>query len=90
MKFVLRKLLDHLDWSKVRHTENAKAEPPQLTNDLPEKEEKSSSQDITHAWFWPRMGQWLQPNDLIITETQVLLVPQSYTRNILSSQRKLI
>jgi len=75
MKFVLRKLLDNLDWSKVRHTESAKAEPPQLTNEMPKEKKDSSSQDITHAWFWPRMGQWLQPNDLIITETQVLKPP---------------
>jgi len=39
---------------------------------MPKEEKDSSTQDITHAWFWPRMGQWLQPNDVIITETQVL------------------
>jgi len=69
MKFVLRKLLDTLDFSKLRHSETAKAEPPQLSNELGTEEEKGRSDEITHAWFWPRVGQWLRPNDVIITET---------------------
>ena len=24
---------------------------------------------ISHAWFWPRMGQWLQKDDIVLTET---------------------
>lgn len=24
---------------------------------------------VNHSWFWPRFGQWLQPNDIVITET---------------------
>jgi pyruvate decarboxylase len=43
---------------------------PTFSNDIP-KEEQSTSKDsvIKHAWFWPRMGQWLKPNDIVITET---------------------
>lgn len=29
----------------------------------------NSSEVITQAWFWPRMGQWLQQDDIVITET---------------------
>jgi len=24
---------------------------------------------ITHAWLWPRLSDWLQPNDVVVTET---------------------
>jgi pyruvate decarboxylase len=24
---------------------------------------------ITHKYLWPRLGQWLQPNDIVVTET---------------------
>ncbi|KAL1303149.1 hypothetical protein AAFC00_006579 [Neodothiora populina] len=27
------------------------------------------SQVIEQAWFWPRLGQWLQEHDIIVTET---------------------
>ena len=26
-------------------------------------------QAITHEWFWPTVGQWLQQNDIVITDT---------------------
>jgi len=42
---------------------------PKPSNDIPKEEETSSEPTITHAWFWPRLGQWLQENDIIITET---------------------
>jgi pyruvate decarboxylase len=43
---------------------------PQPNNKIPASEESSSSTSkITQAWFWPRLGQWLQPNDIVITET---------------------
>ncbi|KAK4909909.1 hypothetical protein LTR28_000112 [Elasticomyces elasticus] len=38
-------------------------------NTLPTVEPESLAQTITHAWFWPRMSQWLQPKDIVITET---------------------
>jgi len=66
MKHVLQKLLDTLDFSKIRHTESAKSKPPQLVNEV---EADNTTQDITHAWFWPRVGKWFKPNDIIITET---------------------
>lgn len=43
---------------------------PHPENKIPAKEEISSSvPTITHAWLWPRLGQWLQKDDVIITET---------------------
>jgi len=66
MKLVLQKLLDCLDFSKLHQTESAQCEPPRLYNDLKVDE---TTPDITHAWFWPRIGQWLKPNDVVITET---------------------
>ncbi|KAF2827581.1 pyruvate decarboxylase [Ophiobolus disseminans] len=42
---------------------------PNPNNKIPQKEVDSSSPTITHAWLWPRLGQWLQKDDVIITET---------------------
>jgi pyruvate decarboxylase len=42
---------------------------PSPQNQIPQKEVDSSSPTITHAWLWPRLGQWLQKDDVIITET---------------------
>ncbi|KAF1973433.1 pyruvate decarboxylase-like protein [Bimuria novae-zelandiae CBS 107.79] len=42
---------------------------PTPSNDIPDDEVKSPEPTITQAWFWPRLGQWLQPKDIVITET---------------------
>lgn len=43
---------------------------PRANNEIAENEQDmSKDQIITQEWFWPRMGQWLQPNDIVITET---------------------
>ncbi|KAF2641627.1 pyruvate decarboxylase [Massarina eburnea CBS 473.64] len=42
---------------------------PQPNNDIPDTEQDSTQPTITQAWFWPRLGQWLQPKDIVITET---------------------
>ncbi|KAH7138141.1 thiamine diphosphate-binding protein [Dendryphion nanum] len=42
---------------------------PKPTNKIPTEEVESSSPTITQAWFWPRLGQWLQESDVVITET---------------------
>lgn len=34
-----------------------------------DEEEELSESAITQAWFWPRLSRWLQPDDIIITET---------------------
>jgi len=38
-------------------------------NDIPTSESQSKDRTITQAWFWPRLGQWLQEKDIVITET---------------------
>ncbi|CAI6338428.1 unnamed protein product [Periconia digitata] len=42
---------------------------PNPTNDIPHAQLQTSEPTITQAWFWPRLGQWLKPNDIVITET---------------------
>ncbi|KAF2815436.1 pyruvate decarboxylase-like protein [Mytilinidion resinicola] len=42
---------------------------PTPTNEIPEEEILSGEPTITQAWFWPRLGQWLKPKDIVITET---------------------
>jgi pyruvate decarboxylase len=42
---------------------------PTPDNEIPKDEAQSSDPIITHAWLWPRLGQWLQKDDVIITET---------------------
>ena len=42
---------------------------PKPNNDIPSEEANSSEPTITQAWFWPRLGQWLEQNDIVITET---------------------
>ncbi|OJJ61154.1 hypothetical protein ASPSYDRAFT_43049 [Aspergillus sydowii CBS 593.65] len=62
MKGVLRKVIKGLG--------SVKANPVRdISNTLPESEKGSSEQTITHAWLWPMVGQWLQENDVVITET---------------------
>ncbi|KAL9106946.1 MAG: hypothetical protein Q9227_008069 [Pyrenula ochraceoflavens] len=63
MKGVLRKVVDRLPQLNVQPgpTTNNNAIPKEILN--------SSDSTITHAWLWPRLGQWLQPNDVILTET---------------------
>ncbi|KAF2429566.1 pyruvate decarboxylase [Tothia fuscella] len=38
-------------------------------NDIPSKESSSTDPTITQAWFWPRLGQFLEKSDIVITET---------------------
>jgi pyruvate decarboxylase len=64
MKSVFRKLLDTLDFSKIQKHSTA-----ELSNTIPRRERETLSQEINHAWFWPRIGQWLKEGDVVITET---------------------
>ena len=43
---------------------------PKANNDIAKHDQDMSNDKvITHDWLWPRVGQWLQPDDIIITET---------------------
>ena len=62
MRGVLRKIVDRIDLRKLS------AQPgPKMMNKV--KENQDSSETITQAWFWPRVGQFLKENDIVITET---------------------
>jgi pyruvate decarboxylase len=63
MKGVLRKVIDRLPRL------NVEAAPSVSQNKIPSEEKDSKDSTILHAWFWPRMGQWLKEDDIIVTET---------------------
>lgn len=62
MKGVLRKVIDQVDPSILSVQSISKA----AYHGLPPAE---SSSIITHAWFWPRLGEFLQEGDVMVTET---------------------
>ena len=67
MQGVLRKVVERMGKLNVQ--------PPRapIGNTIPDKEaldpSSPSPQPITHDWLWPRIGQWLQPADIVVTET---------------------
>ena len=61
MRGVLRKITQKVDLSEL----SAVADPKTANKN----ENDDSSETITHAWFWPRVGQFLKENDIVITET---------------------
>ncbi len=63
MKGVLRKVIAKMGKLNVQPG-------PAVSNEIEKKDQDvSNDQVITHAWLWPRVGQWLQPHDIVITET---------------------
>lgn len=62
MKGVLRKVVERMNPLDP-------APIPLITNRLPESEQTSTDQTITHKWLWPSVGQWLKEKDIVLTET---------------------
>jgi len=62
MRGVLRKVIEQVDLSKLSAVPS-----PRPENKVQENEDDSET--ITQAWFWPRVGQFLKENDIVITET---------------------
>ncbi|KAG0647175.1 Pyruvate decarboxylase [Hyphodiscus hymeniophilus] len=62
MRGVLRKVIEKVDLSKLSAIPG-----PKMSNKVKENEDKSDI--ITQAWFWPRVGEFLKENDVVITET---------------------
>ncbi|EKV05967.1 Pyruvate decarboxylase [Penicillium digitatum] len=62
MKGVLRKVVERMN-------PLTPAPIPLITNRLPESEQSSTDQTITHKWLWPIVGQWLRAKDIVLTET---------------------
>ena len=63
MKGVLRKVVDRLPALSIQPA------PATNNNAIPKDVQNSSDPTILHSWLWPRLGQWLEPNDVILTET---------------------
>jgi pyruvate decarboxylase len=62
MKGVLRKVVERVDMGKLQAIPG-----PKMMNQV--KENQDNSETITQAWFWPRAGEFLRENDIVITET---------------------
>lgn len=62
MKGVLRKVVDRVDVKQLSLHKG-----PAVINDIASN--KDSSQTITQAWFWPRVGEYLRKDDIVVTET---------------------
>ncbi|KAL8852778.1 MAG: hypothetical protein Q9221_002408 [Calogaya cf. arnoldii] len=43
---------------------------PTASNKIAQQDMNMTNNEvISHDWLWPRVGQWLQPDDIVITET---------------------
>ncbi|KAJ4317958.1 hypothetical protein N0V84_007099 [Fusarium piperis] len=62
MRGVLRKVIDKVDPASM-----PAPSIPEVVNEV--EENFDSSEVITQAWFWPRIGEFLIPKDIIVTET---------------------
>ncbi|KAG9249143.1 thiamine diphosphate-binding protein [Calycina marina] len=62
MRGVLRKIINQIDLSKLSAVAR-----PKVINEI--EENTDNSETITQAWIWPRVGDFLKENDVIITET---------------------
>ncbi|THY25787.1 indole-3-pyruvate decarboxylase [Aureobasidium pullulans] len=65
MKWLLERLVREVEPSKMQME---KVDMPvrknvELTNG------EAATQDVTHAWLWPRISSWLRTGDVVITET---------------------
>ncbi|EOO02525.1 putative pyruvate decarboxylase protein [Phaeoacremonium minimum UCRPA7] len=62
MKGVLRKVIERVDKSQLNLVKG-----PVVKNEIDENIDGSST--ITQAWFWPRVGDYLREDDIVVTET---------------------
>jgi len=62
----MKRLLPNLT-ARLQHLKctQRNVEVPRFILPLPQEDDKI----ISHAWFWPRMGQFFEPKDIIIAET---------------------
>jgi pyruvate decarboxylase len=67
MNGVLTKLTQKLKEGSIKLNVQAGSHEP--SNETRKEEKNSSDSTITHNWLWPRLGQWLEPGDVITTET---------------------
>jgi len=62
MRGVLRQVINKIDLRELSTVAGPKVENQVKDND-------DGSTTITQAWFWPKVGQFLKENDIVITET---------------------
>lgn len=62
MRGVLQKVIKKIDLQKLSAVPG-----PKMENKVTENEDNSET--ITQKWFWPRAGEFLKENDIVITET---------------------
>lgn len=62
MKELLPKLTERLAYC---HANASKLEVIPFTSHVPQED----NDIISHTWFWPRVGQFFKPKDVIVTET---------------------
>lgn len=62
MKGVLRKVIDQVSVNDL-----SVEKPPLVQNQV--KKNDDGTPTIRQAWFWPRISEFLQENDIVVTET---------------------
>jgi pyruvate decarboxylase len=62
MRGVIRKVIERVDLSKI-----SRQPPVKVVNEVAKN--KDSSEIVTQAYFWPRIGEYLKENDIVVTET---------------------
>ncbi|KAH7029386.1 pyruvate decarboxylase [Microdochium trichocladiopsis] len=66
MKGVLRKLIDKVDVGRLKVN---KVPPPSSSSSQASKDASAKDDIIRQDFFWPRIGQFLQKDDIVVTET---------------------
>ncbi|KAH8754633.1 pyruvate decarboxylase [Diaporthe sp. PMI_573] len=62
MRWLLRSLTEAVEPQRLD-----RGSPPSAV--LPISEHQGSSQTIKHSWLWPRLGEFLRHDDIVVTET---------------------
>lgn len=62
MKHLLPKLTAALEEFKAGAQE---IPVPPFSGDVPQE----ASEILTHSWFWPRVGKFFKPKDVVVAET---------------------
>ncbi|KAI9825144.1 MAG: hypothetical protein M1819_000602 [Sarea resinae] len=70
MKSLVRKLIAQLDAKKLHVNGHVQHIFAQLKAEAPNEPSSDYPTDlVTHEYLWPRMSSWLQPHDILLTET---------------------
>jgi len=62
MRGVLRKITELADIGRIQANPN-----PEVRNEVTRQRDESDI--ITQAWLWPRVGEYLRENDVVVSET---------------------